>query len=110
MVISYLIVSSVSQLRVTKKSILSQLGVTRKSLLSLFSSFGKEVVADRGGRRNNVYTYFFVNDRIMHSPTTSPYWYSSFPKEENRVTIAYNYSLELLFHIEAGTGFHVFIG
>ena len=60
MVISYLIVSSVSQLRVTKKSI-----------LSLFSSF---------------------------------------PKEENRVTIAYNYSLELLFHIEAGTGFHVFIG
>ena len=44
------------------------------------------------------------------SPTTSPYGYSSFPKEENRVTIAYNYSLELLFHIEAGTGFHVFIG
>ena len=27
-----------------------------------------------------------------------------------RVTIVYNYSLELLFHIEAGTGFHVFIG
>ena len=68
------------------------------------------VVEDRGGRKNNVYTYFFVNDRIMHSPTTSPYGYSSFPKEENRVTIAYNYSLELLFHIEAGTGFHVFIG
>ena len=42
MVISYLIVSSVSQLRVTKKSILSQLGVTRKSILSLFSSFLKE--------------------------------------------------------------------
>ncbi len=38
------------------------------------------MVADRGGRRNNVYTYFFVNDRIMHSPTTSPYGYSSFPK------------------------------
>ena len=30
------------------------------------------VVADRGGRKNNVYTYFFVNDRIMYSPTTSP--------------------------------------
>ena len=42
MVISYLIVSSVSQLRVTKKSILSQLGVTRKSILSRISSFGKE--------------------------------------------------------------------
>jgi hypothetical protein len=41
------------------------------------------VVADRGGRRNNVYTYFFVNDRIMYSPTTSPYGYSSFQKEEN---------------------------
>ena len=47
---------------------------------------------------------------LVHLPTTSPYGYSSFPKEENRVTIAYNYSLELLFHIEAGTGFHVFIG
>ena len=41
-------------------------------------SFGKEewskteVVGDRGGRRNNVCSYFFVNDRIMHSPTTSP--------------------------------------
>ena len=44
------------------------------------------MVADRGGRRNNVYTYFFVNDRIMYSPTTSPYGYSSFPKEENEVT------------------------
>ena len=44
------------------------------------------VVADRGGRKNNVYTYFFVNDRIMYSPTTSPYGYSSFPKEENEVT------------------------
>ena len=41
------------------------------------------VVEDRGGRKNNVYTYFFVNDRIMYSPTTSPYGYSSFPKEEN---------------------------
>ena len=71
MVISYLIVSSVSQLRVTKKSILSQKGVTRKSNLTLNSTI---------------------------------------PKEENRFTIAYNYSLELLFHIEAGTGFHVFIG
>ena len=47
---------------------------------------------------------------LVHLPTTSPYGFSSFPKEENRVTIAYNYSLELLFHIEAGTGFHVFIG
>ena len=47
---------------------------------------------------------------LVHLPTTSPYGYSSFPKEENRDTIAYNYSLELLFHIEAGTGFHVFIG
>ena len=44
------------------------------------------------------------------SPTTSVCDHSSFPKEENRVTVAYNYSLELLFHIEAGTGFHVFIG
>ena len=44
------------------------------------------------------------------SPTTSVCDHSSFPKEENRVTIANNYSLELLFHIEAGTGFHVFIG
>jgi hypothetical protein len=44
------------------------------------------VVEDRGGRKNNVYTYFFVNDRIMYSPTTSPYGYSSFPKEENEVT------------------------
>ena len=51
-----------------------------------------------------------MNERIAYSPTTSPCGYSSFPKEENRVTIAYNYSLELLFHIEAGTGFHVFIG
>ena len=42
MVISYLIVSSVSQLRVTKKSILSQLGVTRKSILSLFYYIGKD--------------------------------------------------------------------
>ncbi len=39
------------------------------------------VVADRGGRRNNVCSYFFVNDRVMYSPTTSPYGYSSFPKE-----------------------------
>ena len=38
------------------------------------------VVEDRGGRKNNVYTYFFVNDRIMHSPTTSPYGYSSLPE------------------------------
>ena len=40
------------------------------------------VVEDRGGRRNNVCSYFFINDRITHSPTTSPCGYSSFPKEE----------------------------
>ena len=45
------------------------------------------MVADRGGRRNNVYFYFFVNDRIMYSPTTSPYGYSSFLKEESLITI-----------------------
>ena len=45
------------------------------------------VVEDRGGRRNNVCSYFFVNDRVMYSPTTSPYGYSSFPKEEIRDTI-----------------------
>ena len=41
------------------------------------------VVEDRGGRRDNVCSYFFVNDRIMYSPTTSPYGYSSFQKEES---------------------------
>ena len=48
------------------------------------------VVEDRGGRRNNVCSYFFVNDRVMYSPTTSPYGYSSFPKEEIRDTIDYH--------------------
>ena len=42
------------------------------------------VVEDRGGRRNNVCSYFIENDRVMYSPTTSPYGYSSFPKEEIR--------------------------
>ena len=32
----------------------------------------------RGGR----YTNSIVNESFMHSPTTSPYGYSSFPKEE----------------------------
>jgi len=41
------------------------------------------VVEDRGGRKNDVCSYFIVNDRVMYSPTTSPYGYSSFPKEEN---------------------------
>ena len=40
------------------------------------------VVEDRGGRRNNVCSFFIENDRVMYSPTTSPYGYSSFPKEE----------------------------
>ena len=48
------------------------------------------VVEDRGGRRNNVYSYFFVYERFMHSPTTSPYGYSSFPKEEIEDTIDYH--------------------
>ena len=29
-----------------------------------------------------VYSYSIVNNRVMHSPTTSPYGDSSFPKEE----------------------------
>ena len=41
------------------------------------------VVEDRGGRKNNAYSYFIVNDRVMYSPTTSPYGYSSFRKEES---------------------------
>ena len=45
------------------------------------------MVADRGGRRNNVCSYFFVNDRVMYSPTTSPSPFSSFGKEENGDTI-----------------------
>jgi len=40
------------------------------------------VVEDRGGREKDQYSYFIVNDRVMYSPTTSPYGYSSFPKEE----------------------------
>ena len=63
------------------KHALSQMIVN--SILNLLLREGG-VVADRGGRRNNVCSYFFVNDRIMYLPTTSPYGYSSFPKEENR--------------------------
>ncbi|KAB5119184.1 hypothetical protein GAC59_20425 [Bacteroides thetaiotaomicron] len=52
------------------------------SILNLLLREGG-VVEDRGGRKNNVYSYFSVNERVIHSPTTSPYGYSSFPKEEN---------------------------
>ena len=44
------------------------------------------VVEDRGGRKNDVYFYSAVNDRVMYLPTTSPYGYSSFLKEEIRDT------------------------
>ena len=51
------------------KHVLSQMIVNSISILLLREG---GMVADRGGRRNNVYFYFFVNDRIMYSPTTSP--------------------------------------
>jgi len=54
---------------------------SNSSILNLLLREGG-VVKDRGGRRNNVCSYFFINDRITHSPTTSPCGYSSFPKEE----------------------------
>ena len=61
-------------------------GVTKKSGVSLFLLPEGGVVEDRGGRKNDVCSYFIVNDRVMYSPTTSPYGYSSFPKEENEDT------------------------
>mgnify|MGYP007102611880 CR=1 FL=1 len=30
------------------------------------------VVEGRGGRKNNVYSYFSVNERVIHSPTPPP--------------------------------------
>ncbi len=64
------------------------MGVTKKvDSISILLLQEGGVVEDRGGRRNNVCSYFFVNDRIMYSPTTSPYGYSSFLKEESLVTI-----------------------
>mgnify|MGYP001698384301 FL=1 len=45
-----------------------------------FPSFGEGGVAEsRGGR----WIHNVDNKRFMHSPTTSPYGYSSFPKEES---------------------------
>ena len=44
-------------------------------------------------KKKGALQYFFVNDRIMYSPTTSPYGYSSFPKEENGDTIDFLVSL-----------------
>ena len=45
-----------------------------------FPSFGEGGVAEsRGGR----WMHNADNNRLTHSPTTSPYGYSSFPKEEN---------------------------
>ncbi|MCS2590527.1 hypothetical protein NXX56_03245 [Bacteroides thetaiotaomicron] len=66
------------------QTVVSPLGVTKKvdSISNLLLREGG-VVEDRGGRRDNVCSYFFVNDRIMYSPTTSPYGYSSFQKEES---------------------------
>ena len=40
-----------------------------------------------------MYSYFIVNNRVMYPPTTSPYGYSSFPKEENEDSIDFKVSL-----------------
>ena len=54
------------------------------------------VVEDRGGRKKDVYSYFTVNNRVMYSPTTSPYRYSSFPKEEigDRIDFLVTYNID----------------
>ena len=51
-----------------------------KSSLSPFPSFGEGGVAESQGGR---WIHNVDNKRFMHSPTTSPYGYSSFPKEES---------------------------
>ena len=84
-------------------------GTKVNSILTLLLREGGVPVGGGGRWIHNPVIYKEIGTNII-SPTTSVFDHSSFPKEENRVTIAYNYSLELLFHIEAGTGFHVFIG
>ncbi len=44
-----------------------------KTVVSPFSSFGKEEWSKaEGGRKNNVYSYFSVNERVIHSPYHLP--------------------------------------
>ncbi|MBT9925924.1 MAG: hypothetical protein ACLVE2_06225 [Bacteroides caccae] len=64
-----------------KKSVLLQIWwLFSQSVVSPFPSFGEGGVAEsRGGR----WIHNADNKRFMHSPTTSPYGDSSFPKEEN---------------------------
>ena len=55
-------------------------GEFNQSVVSPFPSFGEGGVAEsRGGR----WIHNADNNRLTHSPTTSPYGDSSFPKEEN---------------------------
>ena len=56
-------------------------GVTKKSVVSTFSSFGKEEWSKTEvvGKMMCI-PNFIVNEIGVHSPTTSPYGYSSFPK------------------------------
>ncbi|WP_373123387.1 hypothetical protein [Bacteroides caccae] len=64
-----------------KKSVLLQIWwLFSQSVVSPFPSFGEGGVAEsRGGR----WIHNADNNRLTHSPTTSPYGDSSFPKEEN---------------------------
>ena len=57
-----------TEMNKSHKSIVTQIPLLREG----------GVPKGRGGR----YTNSIVNESFMHSPTTSPYGYSSFPKEE----------------------------
>ena len=55
----------------------------------------------RGGRIKRGSSYLIVDDRLMYLPTTSPYGYSSFLKEENEDRTDFLGSLLILLgHVE----------
>ena len=64
-----------------------------KSVVSPFPSFGEGGVAEsRGGR----WIHNADNNRLTHSPTTSPYEYSSFPRRRMLNAIDYQIIIFLI--------------